>query len=152
MLKNKFKALDKEDKSVIEADGCSNEFIFDGDGFARVDIPWIDGMSRTSIDSSRLELKQYIGRCDKNEKEIYSDLHIVRIHDNSCEYFPSEEDGGELFIIKWWDEMCGFWLWNIDGNDWWYGDINPFSYLSSDEIEIIGTVQENLQAICSQAA
>jgi len=89
---------------------------------------------------------QYIGRKDANDNFIFS-TDIVNVYDNSMEYFPNEDNGGENFIIKWWDEMCGFGLWNIQTKDWWKGDINPFSYLSQDEIKIIGNVIDNSELI-----
>lgn len=74
---------------------------------------------------------------------------IVNIHDNSMEYFPFpiEEDGGENFIIKWRDEMKGYWLWHIQSDDWWMGDVNPFSYADDNEIKKIGNIYHNTELL-----
>ena len=83
---------------------------------------------------------QYTG-LKANGKEIYEG-DMIKISDSDMEYFPED---GEDFIVKWFKDCCGFWIWHIESNRWWDGDMNPFSY--EPEIEIIGNIYENPELI-----
>jgi len=73
---------------------------------------------------------QCVGRCDKNNKEIFeADIVLV----NSM-FVPAENN---IFVVEWVTEWAGFALRNT------FNMIN-FDTLDSDEIEIIGNIHDNL--------
>ena len=135
MREIKFRALDKIDKKIYKVIG----------------IDWYDKTCKVQSDDYEFrELNdsifddlifiQFTG-LKANGKEIYEG-DMIKISDSDMEYFPED---GEDFIVKWFKDCCGFWIWHIESNRWWDGDMNPFSY--EPEIEIIGNIYENPELI-----
>ena len=76
----------------------------------------------------------YIGIEDKTGKEIYKG-DIVYLY-----------DGGDCFdgvyLINWSNEMAGWWIFKDDKEDY-ECECNPWSYLSEQNIEVIGNIYQD---------
>lgn len=84
------------------------------------------GMVELHPGSCDWELMQYIGRRDKNEKEIYAeDIVLITMADKTV----------ELFVVKWSENATGFRFIDKDGLDW--------KVRIDNILEVVGNAFEN---------